>query len=183
MNIQLIVALLTLPQAPVDHIGTVSIDRCWSSIDTAQERLHLKEAMTSTDADARIKLAEVKASEAALREDSTQSQHNNAKLLRAEFELSRLHIQQAFRSKEADMLNDAFRRVEKAVMTVARLKSCSIVLYQRKRVPADTLRFTAQQLIYGAPRSVVLSDADRIDITEDVLTLLSTDDGTDQLSK
>jgi len=176
VNISLITASLILPLAQLEQVGTVSMDQCFPVALKTEDRRVLQEDITHIDGLAADLHEELKAAEEAASEDSTELQKNTAKLLRAKFELFRLREQKRLRIAEEKMFNDAFRRIEEAVRVVAKRKACSIVLYQL-RPSSMPPSFTTHQILDGIPRAVVLSDTDRLDITEDVLTLLRENEG------
>ena len=175
MPLPFVIALLVLPPEQTDNVATVSLHQCFSALDMTAERLALQEDIEKTDTEARRRLAVVTAAEAAIRDDSAELQKTAAKLLRAEFELYRIREQDRIRKVEAKMLNRALSRVEAAVATVARKKACSVVLYQRGDERPSAPMFTSKQIAQAAPRSLVLAQPKRIDLTDDVIVLLAAD--------
>jgi Skp family chaperone for outer membrane proteins len=173
MNLPFLIAMTVLPQAPTGDVATVSFDRCLSAINTRDERLALLEDIQNSNAAARELVEAVEAAEAGIDENSTEAQITKAKLLRAEFELFKLQQQERLRKAERQMFNDALKRVEAAVKVVAKKKGCSLVVYRRKQEAPVEPHFTLDQILNAAPRSLVMDQKDSIDITDDVLVLLS----------
>lgn len=173
MHLPLLIALTVLPQAPAGDVAVVSFDRCLSAVNTQDERLALLEDIQNSNAAAREQMEAVEAAEAGIDEDSTETQITKAKLLRAEFELFKLRQGERLRKAELQMFNDALKRIEAAVKVVAKRKGCSFVVYRRKPEAPVEPHFTLDQILNAAPRSLVVDQKDAIDITDDVLVLLS----------